>query len=69
MEENLQQAVAAIGQTGQLCKSTRAGTVGDFLTGFQVTFLADFFLFWGLIRATWSMGKSADMSAWKRAEQ
>ena len=34
MESDLQHAVAAIGQSDQLCKSTRAGTVGDFLTGF-----------------------------------
>ena len=57
MEENLQQAVAAIGQTGQLCKSTRAGTVGGFLTGFEVTFPADFFHFWGSIWAIWSLEK------------
>ena len=57
MESDLQHAVAAIGQSDQLCKSTRAGTAGGFLTGFKVTFLADFFFFWGLIWAIWSLEK------------
>ena len=59
MESDLQHAVAAIGQSDQLCKSTRAGTVGDFLTGFRSLF--------SLISCSFGV-RFGQFGAWKKVQ-